>query len=75
MKRLFSLSRLTHDSQRILAAVRQFALVRLKLRFHIRALELGVTSFAYANGWRSSLYDPQVTLCHDSSLAHQRWEA
>jgi hypothetical protein len=36
--------------------------------------ESSITAFAYANGreW-SSLYDPQVSLGHDRSLAYAAW--
>jgi hypothetical protein len=66
-----------HDPQSVLAAVNGLALVGFKLCLNIGVwarkvgLELGVAPFAYADGRRALLYDPQFALLHDCSLAHQ----
>ncbi len=68
--RLFIFGRFAHDSQGILAAVGQFALMNIELCLNIGILKLSVAPFADANGWRSLLYNPQFALRHDCSLAH-----
>ncbi|MGC2851386.1 MAG: hypothetical protein WB556_15480 [Candidatus Acidiferrum sp.] len=68
--RLFIFGCFAHDSQRILAAVGQFALVGIELCLKVIALELGIASFAYADGRRTLLYDPQFAFWHVQSLAH-----
>ena len=66
-----------HDSQSVLTAVYQLALVSIKLRPNIGAwrgkagLELSIAPFTYADCWKwGFLYDPQFALPHDCSLAH-----
>ena len=70
----FAFGRFTHDPQRILAAVHRLALVRIELCFHVSPFELRIASHADAqNGFPVfSLYDPELALEHDSSLAHWR---
>jgi hypothetical protein len=76
VKRLFAFGGLAHDPQGILAAVCQLALVSVKLRLNVgtwrrkAGLELGIAPFAYADGWRDSLYNSQFALLHDFSLTH-----
>jgi hypothetical protein len=71
--RLFIFGRFAHDTQRILAAIGQLALVGIEcgldglLGF---APELGIASFAYAEHGRGLVHDPQLALWHDPSLAH-----
>ena len=69
-RQLFVFRGFAHDSQRVLAAIYRLAFVRVELRLHVRPFELSIAPFAYADGWRSSLHDPQVALCHNPSLAH-----
>ena len=68
--RLLVLGRFAHDPQSVLTAIGELAFVGVKLCLNIAILELGVASFATANGRRGSLYDPQFALRHDCSLAH-----
>lgn len=70
---------LTHDSQRVLAAVCGLALVGIKLRPNIdiwerfAGLELSIAAFADADSRRGLFYDPQLALLHNCSLAHSAW--
>ncbi len=68
--RLFIVGCFAHDSQGILAAVGQFALMGIELYLNIIAFELGVAAFTYANGGRGLLHDPQFALLHNCSLAY-----
>jgi hypothetical protein len=43
----------------------------IELCLNIGVLELSVATFTYADGRRALLYDPQFSLLHDCSLAHQ----
>ncbi len=76
MKHLLAFRGLPHDPQGVLTAVCQLALVGIKLSLNIGAwrrkarLELSVAPFAYADGRRGPLYDAQLALLHDCSLAH-----
>jgi len=77
---LFAFSGFAHDPQRILAAVYRLARVSVELALNgglcispIRvADELLVASFADSEGRNISdpLYDPQLALWHEFSLAH-----
>lgn len=70
MKRLLAFGGFADDAQGILAAVYRLALVSVKLRLKIVTLELGVASFADADGRRVLFYYPQFALGHIQSLAH-----
>ena len=77
MKRLLAFRGFPHNSQRVLTAVCQIALVSIELRPNIGAwrgkagLELSIAPFTYADGWKwGFLNDPQFALPHDCSLAH-----
>ncbi len=76
MKQLLVFSGLAHDAQGILAAVHWLALVGIELLGNIKlcvghaGLELNIAAFADADGRRALLYDPQLALLHDCSLAH-----
>ena len=70
--KLFIVGRFAHDPQGILAAVGQFALMGIErgLNFLLRfALKLRVTALANANHRRGLLYDSQLALWHNLSLA------
>jgi hypothetical protein len=73
--KLLVLSRFAHDPQGVLAAVRQNALMSIKLCLNIGTMELGVAPFTHADGRRASLYNPQFALLHDCSLAHRAGRA
>ena len=77
--RLFVLGRFAHDPQCVLAAVYRLALVALKecanfpfclIFLRQMRLKLLIAPFAYADGRRVLLYDPQFALLHNCSLAH-----
>lgn len=68
--RLFVFCGLANDAKGILATVYRFAFVDIKLCLNAVALELSITPFAYADGWRGLLDDPQFALGHVQSLAH-----
>jgi hypothetical protein len=79
--RLLIFRGLAHYTQRILAAVRWLALVSIERRVNfllcvilggLARLELGVATFANADGRKGRLYDPQFALLHDCSLAHRK---
>jgi hypothetical protein len=67
-----------HDSQGVLTAVHRLALVgnecrsdfllRVSLR-RLTGLELGITTFADADGWKGALYEPELAFRHLQSLA------
>jgi hypothetical protein len=62
-----------HDSQGVLATVRQFAFVGIERGFNFflgGSLELRITAFEYAEKWQGLSYDPQLALRRDPSLAH-----
>jgi hypothetical protein len=67
---LFAFGRFAHDPQSILAAVYGLALVGIELGLHIGTRELGIATFAHTDGREVSLYDSQIALRHDCSLAH-----
>jgi hypothetical protein len=70
--RLFAFRRFAHDAQGVLTAVHQFGLVGIKLRLNIDKagrLELRITSFTDADGWRALLHNSELALMHDCSLA------
>ena len=69
--RLLALCGFTHDPQSILAAVYGLALMGLELRLNPSILELSIAPFAYADGRRGVLYNSQLALLHDCSLAHR----
>jgi hypothetical protein len=84
VKQLLVFRRFTHDPDGILAAVYRLALVGIERRldFLLRVtlgclarLELGIATFAYADGWERRFYDPQFALLHDCSLTHQAGRA
>lgn len=70
MNRLFILGRFAHDPQSVSTAIHRLALVSIELCLDIVGLELGITALTYPNGGRCSLYDPQLALLHNGSLAH-----
>ena len=77
MKSLLAVRSFTHDPQGVLTAVRQFALVIVKLYLNIGVwirkarFELDIAALTHADGGgRGLLYDPQLALRHDCSLAH-----
>jgi hypothetical protein len=75
--RLLVFGRLSHDPQRILATVGQFALMGIERGFNFLlrlGLELRVAAFAYSDYRWVLFYDPQLALWHDLSLAHGRDE-
>jgi hypothetical protein len=59
-----------------LAGIHRLALVCVKLRLNIctwgsmAGLELSVAPLAHSDGRRGPLYDAQLALLHDCSLAH-----
>jgi hypothetical protein len=84
--RLFVFRRLLHDPQSVLAAVYCLALVGIKsgpdfiLRLifsisELTRLELSIASFADADTWNVSLYDAELALLHNCSLAHSAGRA
>ena len=74
--RLLVLDRFAHDPQSVLAAIYRLALVCVKLHLNLGAwrwkvrLELSIAPFAYPDGRWGPLYDAQLALLHDCSLAH-----
>jgi hypothetical protein len=74
--RLLIFRSLAHDAEGVLAGIHRLALVRIKLCLNIGTwrrkarLELSVAPFAYADGRRGPLYNAQLALLHDCSLAH-----
>lgn len=74
--RLLILGRLTHDSQSVLAAVREFALVRLKLlpNVTVGGGERHIAVLANAKLGRFS-HDPKFSLCHAPSLRRPSWHS
>jgi hypothetical protein len=71
--RLFIFGRFAHNSQRILAAVGQFALMRVERGYNFLVgfgLELQIAAFANTKQRRGFFYDSQTTLWHVLSLAH-----
>jgi hypothetical protein len=69
-KQLLAFRSFAHDPQGILAAVYGLALMGIELGLNIGILELSVAPFAYADGRRTLLHDPQFACRHDCSLAH-----
>jgi hypothetical protein len=70
MKRLLAFRSFAHDPQRVLAAVRQLALMGIErgLNIGVCTVKLGATTFA--DGKSGILFhDPQFALCHEYSLA------
>jgi hypothetical protein len=71
VKSLLAFRGFPHDPQGVLTTVYQLALVGIKLCLNVGIFELSVASFAHPDGgWRGLLYDPQLALLHDCSLAH-----
>jgi hypothetical protein len=70
VKPLLAFGGLAHDPQRILTAVQKLAFVGIELCLNIGILELSIAPFTDADGWRALLYDPQLAIMHDYSLAH-----
>jgi hypothetical protein len=77
--RLLIFGRFAHDSDGILAAIHQFALMSIEcgVNFHRRLVwvsatgfELSITAFADPECQGSFLYDPKAAYLHDFSLAH-----
>ena len=75
--RLLILGCFTHDPQRVLTAVHEFAFMGIELCLNIGVwirkarLELSIAPLAHADGWcRGSLDDPQAFVLHDRSLPH-----
>jgi hypothetical protein len=81
MKQLFAFGRLADDSQSVLTAIQQLALVGIELPLDGRLCiptgrfsgELGIAAFADSEHRNipDSLYDPKIALGHVQSLAHR----
>ena len=68
---LFAFGSFAHDAESILTAVHRLALVGIELFLNVLALELGIASFAHADGRRRAfLNDTQVSGWHDRSPTH-----
>jgi hypothetical protein len=85
MKQLFVFRRFSDDSQGVLAAISQLALVGVKLLLdsglaipHVGvSRKLSVAAFADSEHWNVSnpLHDPQIALMHYCSLSHSAGRA
>jgi hypothetical protein len=79
VRQLLAFRGFTRDSQRVLAAVYELALVGIELRSHfglriifrgLKRLKLKIAMFTDPDGNWSAFYDAQVALLHDCSLTH-----